>query len=788
MEQERTPFSIHSEQNDSVIKPESKEDASPTILSKLRKKTGKIAKGLAIVGMLSTAEITDQQNPHHPTTYEQFHEQKLKKNRFLDEQSYTKLAELNPHDALEVADSYQYKPWAWKIIENTIDSLKYEALQYADKYKDIPNSKEIIKRTVTKGVEEGHVYFVLEYANSFADEPYAKEIIEKIADTNPGVVIEFANHFVTQPYAQKIVEKIATPDCSEIIKSVIIRQAKNFKDVQWGKKIIEEIAESQPRDVLLYAEELMSLPYATELIERSIKKSPSSMIRNEYTEFSDMYANGATLKILQESNDPFIQTLSKIKKIKYDDYIKENMCAMIDEIINNGLTLENAAYIAGDEKQFLEELIKIKLRPNHFGDEIVDYFLTRKSLEKVEKINRLHEETDAMRFKSIENSSPQDLYLLLVYGDEEIFTSSFNGIFNRLIERAKQTNITGIQLLEEIGYVKFRTFIRSCTEFNRFGDFLNTMTKDQQEEVLQRFIKNLDKTKDSLREAISIAEAIETTNNPEILKILAEEIKKQINNTRIDRKEIKILYKLIATTLTSKEPGDAWLKEIQKEYQIPSLIEVPSKELFNANGKNVQKYFFYDDEDGRVTFKNFLDQYKNNGEWKIKDAGTYVVISARSNNREIVIYANKPEKEYVGQEQIAKELEKQNIQTLVAVHRGHSYHAQKTIEKIPPSAKIVSLGSCGGYRNLSDVFKHAPQAHVISTKGTGTKFVNEPLLKILNEEILSGRDINWSDFWKKAERKIGNDKFKNYVAPNKNFGLAFIKTYKQALDKEILHQ
>jgi len=726
MEQEKVPFSTSPEQNDPATKPELKGDVSPTILSKLRKKTGKIAKGLAIVGMLSTAEITDQQNPHHRTAYEQLHEQELKKNRFLDEQAYTKLAELNPSIALEVVDSYQ-------------------------------------------------------------NEPYIEEIIEKIAEKNPRYVIEFVNHFITQPYAQKIIKKIVASGNLDI-ENIIILRAENFKNVPWGKKIIEEAAEFQPRAVLLYADGLTPLPYATELIERSIKKFPLGMIQEEYTEFSDFYSNEATLKVLQESNDPFIQTLSKIKKTKYNDYVKEKICALTDEIVNNNLTLENAARIVEDDKQFLEELIKIKMRSDHLGDESVDNFLKEKILRKVFEINRLHEETDGTRFKSIENSSPQDLYLFLVYGDEEIFTSSFNGIFNRLIERTKQTHITGTQLLEQVGYIKFRTLIRSCTEFNRLGDFLDTMTKDQQKEIFQRFVQDLDKTKDPLREAVSIAEAGGTTNNPEILEILREEIKRQINSEQVNKKEIEILYKLIAATLMGRGSGDAWVKEIQKEYQISSLTEVASKELFNINGKNIQEYFFYDDEDGHITFKNFITEYKNNKEWIIKDAGTYITVSARAGNREIVIYANKPEKEDIAHEQIMKEFEKQNIQPLVVVHRGHSYHAQKTIEKIPSSTKIVSLGSCGGYRNLSDVLEHAPQAHIISTKGTGTKFVNEPLLKMLNEEILGGHDINWSDFWKRAERKIGSDKFKDYVAPNKNFGTMFIKAYKQVLDEKMVYQ
>ncbi len=58
--------------------------------------------------------------------------------------------------------------------------------------------------------------------------------------------------------------------------------------------------------------------------------------------------------------------------------------------------------------------------------------------------------------------------------------------------------------------------------------------------------------------------------------------------------------------------------------------------------------------------------------------------------------------------------------------------------------------------------------------------VNDPLLKALNEVILSGKDITWSAFWADAEKKFGNNtNFDNYVAPDKNLGVNFLKAYQK---------
>ncbi|MFH0799742.1 MAG: hypothetical protein V2A66_06130 [Pseudomonadota bacterium] len=148
--------------------------------------------------------------------------------------------------------------------------------------------------------------------------------------------------------------------------------------------------------------------------------------------------------------------------------------------------------------------------------------------------------------------------------------------------------------------------------------------------------------------------------------------------------------------------------------------------------------------------------------------------------KRIEIYANKPTSEGVekGPDEIQKVFSKRNIQSIMVVHRGHSFHAGETIGRIPRIAKIVSLGSCGGYNNVSAVLERAPEAHIISTKGTGTMNVNDPLFKMLNEAILTGEDINWPEFWRRAEGRFGGmDEFRSYIPPHRNLGVMFLKAY-----------
>lgn len=72
-------------------------------------------------------------------------------------------------------------------------------------------------------------------------------------------------------------------------------------------------------------------------------------------------------------------------------------------------------------------------------------------------------------------------------------------------------------------------------------------------------------------------------------------------------------------------------------------------------------------------------------------------------------------------------MEKNNIEPSIIVHRGHSYHLPTTMSHISAGNKIVILGSCGGYHNLSTILQQSEDAHIISSKQTGSMHVNDPL-------------------------------------------------------------
>ncbi len=664
----------------------------------------------------------------------------------LDEEYYMNLAVINPFLVLSSSDDYRDQPWAQEVIETAAEGYPLAALRYAHYYMDKPYAKAIIEKAAKIAGKE-FPFLVSELGRDYSGQPWIQKImVESVLEENPRVVLEFLRYFSHQPWAQKVISIAAEKDYRAALRCIIDR----YDEEPWTQTIIENIVENHPLGVLfkMYSQELR--------------------------------------EILHNSKKPIVKTFLVIAESGYPFWIKGRVTALLQEILEKNMTFREAVNVVKDDERFFETLLRLKDKPNLLGKASIEEKLKDLSLYMVQKINDLHDTPDTLRFWEVKDANAQKLYTLMVYGEEEIFTSSFNGLFDRLLRTLKREEIDGDQLLEKLGYNEFRVFIKLCTGFNRLNDFLNTMDKNSRKVLLEKFVKDIDKEKDSLGQAVVIADTFSMVEDKEILKVLQETIKEEYERAKLEEsREGKILYGLLAGMFGEKAViNGAWIKEMAKKYQLPDLIKITSKELFNPDGLNVQQYFFYNDEDGRASFRNFLSRYKGKSGWKIEDKGSFILIQSTRDGKKIEIYANRPEADKTGPEEIAKILEEKSVQPVVIVHRGHSYHVRKTIERIPSSARIVSLGSCGGYNKISAVLERASEVHVISTKAKGTMLVNDPLLKMLNEEILTGKDICWPEFWQKVEKRLGriND-FKNYVPPHKNLGVLFLKAYRCLLEK-----
>jgi hypothetical protein len=210
------------------------------------------------------------------------------------------------------------------------------------------------------------------------------------------------------------------------------------------------------------------------------------------------------------------------------------------------------------------------------------------------------------------------------------------------------------------------------------------------------------------------------------------------------------------------------------------------KDLVSQSGAVYQQVFFYGDKDGREAYESFMEEFKKDKNWKIDNNKYWSLISSVS-GKKVIIYANLPLKEPeddVALNRLSHHLDSLDIHPTIMIHRGHSYHLPRTLEKLTDYVKIVILGSCGGYQNLATVLDHAPDAHIISSKQTGVRAVNEPIIRSLNQYLLAGDDISWIAMWRQLTTQFNKnpdilEKFSDYVPPHKNLGAIFIKAYRK---------
>jgi hypothetical protein len=326
--------------------------------------------------------------------------------------------------------------------------------------------------------------------------------------------------------------------------------------------------------------------------------------------------------------------------------------------------------------------------------------------------------------------------------------------------------------------------------YNTLSDFLNTFPDKKQAQVLMTaFVNNLEKS-EGLEDGVDVADSYASIQ--ESIKPVAAEM---LNNVKLNydrnvaagNKRGMVIYNLLDKLFRSSSDSTV---NLSQEFGIPPVYSVSYESLVTDSAHEVvTQVFFYGDEDGRMNYSRFTPQFSN-GNWKKIQDNKYWIAFASTKGKPIVIYANKPLDELSGeldkaQESLNNYLASKSIEPTIVVHRGHSYYAPYTIQQIQPAAKIVFLGSCGGYHLIHDVLSHAPEAHIIASKQIGKQVINQPFMDLLNEKLRVGSNVDWMPFWNEFRAKAGKvDGFDDYIPPYKNLGAIFIKAYKIAMGDE----
>ncbi len=541
-----------------------------------------------------------------------------------------------------------------------------------------------------------------------------------------------------------------------------------------------------PDKILPQLEYYADVDFADSLIRFAAYQDPN--------QFYDYAAASRTRvgQLIRASEDPLVKSITQMASSKSGRLYYP----FLDEVMSGKQTIASVSTVMGDSLQYYRLLVKtqvsyaerLRQRDTPIGNAELTRMLQRKAQEVyINQINALHDSPDAVRFRIIEPLSPQELYYLIVLGEEVIYTSSYKGVYNRMMERMKSPS--GDTLLMSVQFDRFKKFIKMAAGYNKLDPFLASMPDSNAQRLMIAFARGLDKTA-ALEEAVDVADSYGSINTPSVKKLIDREVASSLESSlKSGNKRSTVIYDILQTIFSSAKDSTI---NISQKLGIPPVYTVDYKSLEDKDGKVVQLVFFYGDKDGQDSYGNFMSMFNGNADWKIAKTKEWVEIKS-AKGRPVLIYANLPldnskgnDPDAKAQEHLLEFLDTKKLEPTIVIHRGHSYHVKYTIRQLPKSARIVILGSCGGYHNLDDVLKTCPDAHIISSKEVGTRTVNEPILRHINDDLRAGRSIDWVNTWKDLSAQFpsgeGKERFDNYIPPHKNLGALFIKAYNRAME------
>jgi len=589
-------------------------------------------------------------------------------------------------------------------------------------------------------------------------------------------------------------------DIAKLLSDIFVDNAQHAEMV---KIVYQKFCYLHPDKILETITPYVDQPFADTLILIACKNNPVELYS---------YAQSLTSpqgKLIHQNRNPLVVGVAAISQTSNALFYYP----FLDNILSGKQTIDDIKKYVGDGENGYDSIgyykLLIKTSIEYFarmapplrdtpiamlGPNGLREMLRSKSIQHfIAYINELHNQPNlSIRMNAIEPLSSEEIYYMIVMGENDIYTSSYKHSFNRMMQlMGRQPR--GDSLLQNVHFDYFRKFIKMAANFNKLDTFLKTMPKVKSEVLMKAFVSNLDKS-NNLEDAVDVADAYSSITDPKLLRTIYNYVKENEEKALLEEnKRGAVIYGLLKTIFKSADSSSAI--DLTSTLGIPSIYEVRPADLQDDSGRIVQQVFFYGDEDGNNIFQPFLNSFSSK-EWTITQKNEWVEIKSLRGRGRVWVYANKPldydqNLDDSAQVHLANYLEENNIHPSVVVHRGHSYWLPGTISRMPSNVKIVVLGSCGGYKNLNKIIDVCPEANIISTKEIGTGEINRPILNYLNQSFLSGKYIVWKNMWSSLTNTFSHDPSKelyeswlNYIPPYRNLGAIFIKAYNKMMETE----
>jgi len=557
------------------------------------------------------------------------------------------------------------------------------------------------------------------------------------------------------------------------------------------KVLFLKFSRQYPERIMQGLEPFADEPFADSLIALCARRNPTSVY------IAAQSPNSALGKLVHRNTNPLVSTIVKISKtpqaLMYFPFL--------DDLLNGKQQMEDIAKYLGngetgyDSVGYFKLLVQTEIRYYRrqvsaakdtpiaqYGSNGLREMLQKKAIQHfINPINELHEKAENIRMRAVEPLSSIDLYFMMVMGETDIYTSSYKFSFARMIQRLGRNPRTD-SLLMHVQFDFFKKFIKMAANFNKLDEFLKYMPAGRSQVLMKAFVSNLDNT-GNLEDAVDVADSYSSITDKKLLKTIRdyvnenEAISVQNNNERG-----KMVYGLLKKIFLASDSSSK--TDLFRDLGIPSIYNIEPTDLADDSGRIVEQVFFYGDKDGIGVFSGFVNSFSRK-DWSVTMKPEWVEIKSLR-GRKIWIFANRPldndsNLDDTAQLHLNRYLRQNELEPSIVIHRGHSYWLPRTLKRMPYDARIVLLGSCGGYKNLNEILFGSPDAHIISTKEIGRGDINKPVINYINQTLLEGKTIVWKTMWNTLTKQFsaGNsnarESWNDYIPPYKNLGAIFIK-------------
>lgn len=414
-------------------------------------------------------------------------------------------------------------------------------------------------------------------------------------------------------------------------------------------------------------------------------------------------------------------------------------------------------------------------------------------LAHIETLNALSEfHNDALRFETITKLNANGVYQLITKGRAELFTSTFNHLYTSFMDRLGKENAGFSAFLKRRpeNMEGLPAFIDAVSVFGQFDDFNRRISAGEKENIIGMMISGMAEHPSYAPTAANFIRHLDR-NDPAVAKFESSMV--QAYDQASDLREKDTLGILgnwyINQYGASPRPElSASLSLVAQNlrYTLDGFDTVAASNLFDAKGRHFQMHLFYNDDDGVENFNSFSSSLRADG-WNVSRMSSrtdIAIFTKSSGGKSISIYATVPSLSGAGTASVAARaaLIKEDIaarggHVSMLVHRGHSYTANTTIRFADKDTDIVFLGACGGTQFIQRTLERNPGAHIIASANIGYRTVNNDMLRTINRQIATGKDIEW--------QKIAPPK--DYILPPQNVTAMFMAKYFRLRDGQIQH-